>query len=175
MQDGIRVHADKIGVLGGVDARVDAVRFPSVFLVEQRNGHPASRSSALPNADQLPAGQLPPDGPVHLAQMEGLRHQIAGAVLGAVVYDDDLIDSVVQVHQGPNGLHDGDLLVIGRDNHTDGDIVVVVNLIAQTAFLGSLKDLVAAHDDGGEEERGIAHQIDDKKDLKKGENRLHEA
>ena len=127
LQNGIRVHADKVGILCRVDAHIDAVRFTAVLFVNQRNGN--AIYAAFINRNLIFAGYLTADRPLHLMQIKGVDHKLRRVVFGAVVYNNNLIGVIIQLQQRTYRLRNGHFFIIGRNNDTDGNVVIMMDTI----------------------------------------------
>lgn len=161
LQDGIRVHADKIREAGGVDAHVQGVGLAAVFLADQRQRDlvaPALVNGLLPLA-----GNAPVDGPLDPVQVKGLRQHPDGVAGGAVVHHDDLIGPIIQRQQRPHRIRRGDLLVVGGNDDAHGQLIVRRQKNLQLLPPGVLIKLRRACEHGDEQKGGIAQQIEHKK------------
>ena len=106
-------------------------------------------------------------------QMKGVDDKLRRVVLGAVVYNNDLIGVIVQSQQRADGLGNGHFFIVGRNNDTDGNVVIVMDGIVQLALFDVRKQLIAAHDHGSKQEGGIPCQVEDKEDFRNFQNLLY--
>ena len=104
--------------------------------------------------------------------MESLPQDLGGAVRGAVVHHDDLIELVVQGQQGADRGLDGNLFVVGGHQDGHGDVVVVPQLVfQQVAPLGGV-EVRGPHRHRQEEKAGVAHHVEDEEGLHAQEEKL---
>ena len=122
LQNGVRVHADKVREICGVDAHVQRVRLAAVLFSDER--HRYLLCACLIDVFLALTVDLPANGPVNKVHIKCLGQHLRGAVLRSVVHHDDLIGAVFQRKQRAHGVCHGDLLIVGGNDDTDGQVVI---------------------------------------------------
>ena len=122
LQNGVRVHADKVREICGVDAHVQRVCLAAVLFSDER--HRYLLCACLIDVFLALTVDLPANGPVNKVHIKCLGQHLRGAVLRSVVHHDDLIGAVFQRQQRAHGVCHGDLLIVGGNDDTDGQVVI---------------------------------------------------
>ena len=122
LQYGVRVHADKVREICGVDAHVQRVCLAAVLFSDER--HRYLLCACLIDVFLALTVDLPANGPVNKVHIKCLGQHLRGAVLRTVVHHDDLIGAVVERKQRAHRVHNGDLLIVGGNDDTDGQVVI---------------------------------------------------
>ena len=122
LQNGVRVHADKVREICGVDAHVQRVCLAAVLFSDER--HRYLLCACLIDVFLALTVDLPADGTVNKVHIERLGKHLGGCVARTVVHHDDLIGAVVERKQRAHRVHNGDLLVVGGHDDADGQVVI---------------------------------------------------
>lgn len=97
LQNGVRVHADKVREICGVDAHVQRVCLAAVLFSDER--HRYLLCACLIDIFLALTVDLPANGPVNKVHIKCLGQHLRGAVLRSVVHHNDLIGAVVERKQ----------------------------------------------------------------------------
>ena len=97
LEDRIRVYTKKIWIIGDIDAHIQGVGLPAVFLPHQGNRH-------LPGPGLIDfflwlTGNPALDGTINTPHVKGVLHHLGGFIGGSIVYHNNLIEFIVQRQQ----------------------------------------------------------------------------